>query len=64
MPVVDGILRPGVHLDANSQVAVLLKPGGTFVCSVYNWSKGKRREVRLGVGDDAFKEGSHASGQP
>jgi SAM-dependent methyltransferase len=47
---------------ALAQAADLLIPGGTFVCTVYNWSKDKQRQARRRVGDDTSKEGAHATG--
>jgi len=46
---------------AAEAVARLLAPGGTFTCSVYHWSKGKRRDAARGVGDYTQKEGRHSS---
>jgi SAM-dependent methyltransferase len=37
----------------------LLRPGGTMVCSVYNWSSTKRSLAQNGLGDNCMKEGFH-----
>jgi ubiquinone/menaquinone biosynthesis C-methylase UbiE/uncharacterized protein YbaR (Trm112 family) len=42
-------------------LAHLLKPQGTYTCSVYNWSVYKQRRSRLGLSDESFKEGKHDS---
>jgi SAM-dependent methyltransferase len=42
----------------------LLQPGGRFVCTVYNWSRAKQRELALGRGDNTHKEGFHRSTPP
>ncbi len=45
-----------------STIASLLLPGGSFVCTVYNWSRRKQRDARRGIGDNTRKEGLHDSG--
>src|SRR5207248_1373217 len=47
--------------QAASAVAELLAPGGSFTCTVYNWSKGKQRDAARGIGDNTHKEGFHES---
>jgi SAM-dependent methyltransferase len=42
----------------------LLRPGGHFVCTVYNWSQAKKRELARGKGDNTQKEGFHRSTPP
>jgi SAM-dependent methyltransferase len=42
----------------------LLRPGGRFVCTVYNWSRAKQRELARGQGDNTKKEGFHRSTPP
>jgi SAM-dependent methyltransferase len=42
----------------------LLRPGGRFVCTVYNWSRAKQRELARGKGDNTKKEGFHRSTPP
>lgn len=44
------------------QAAELLQPGGSLVCTVYNWSEEKKLDARRGVGDNTQKEGFHDTG--
>jgi ubiquinone/menaquinone biosynthesis C-methylase UbiE/uncharacterized protein YbaR (Trm112 family) len=44
---------------ALTEVTRLLWPGGTFTCSVYHWSKQKRKHAAQGIGDNTLKEGFH-----
>jgi SAM-dependent methyltransferase/uncharacterized protein YbaR (Trm112 family) len=52
--------RAGVLAGARD----LLKPGGRFVCTVYNWSRAKQRRGARGKGDNTKKEGFHRSTPP
>ena len=51
-------MRAGVVRAASR----LLRRGGTFTCSAYNWSKGKRKLAARGEGDYVHKQGHHRSG--
>ena len=42
----------------------LLGPEGRFVCSVYHWSRSKKRRAANGKADNAKKEGLHRSTPP
>jgi SAM-dependent methyltransferase len=52
--------RAGVLATARE----LLRPGGRFVCTVYNWSRSKQRQGARDRGDNAKKEGFHRSTPP
>jgi SAM-dependent methyltransferase len=43
-------------------ISELLRPGGQFTCTVYNWSLQKQFEGGAGIGDNTRKEGFHNSG--
>lgn len=60
--VLEHLPTPEMRSKAFSTVSALLSPGGSFTCSVYNWSLQKQRDARRGIGDNTRKEGTHSSG--
>ncbi len=60
--VIEHLPTPESRGAAIGRAGELLRPGGAFVCTVYNWSRGKQSDAARGVGDNTRKEGFHTSG--
>lgn len=59
--VLEHLPSPEMRESIFVTVSSLLKPGGSFIASVYNWSWQKQREAKRGAGDYTQKEGKHSS---
>lgn len=60
--VLEHLPSPEGRQLALRKAAGLLKPGGSLVCTVYNWSEEKKQDASRGVGDNTQKEGFHDTG--
>jgi SAM-dependent methyltransferase len=62
--VLEHVPTPEQRAGVLAAVRELLQPGGRFVCTVYNWSRAKQRQLARGKGDNTKKEGFHRSTPP
>jgi SAM-dependent methyltransferase len=57
--VFEHLPTPEMRLVAFRGARQLLRSGGTFTLSVYNWNWNKQRLIARGIGDNTAKEGFH-----
>lgn len=56
--VLEHVPTPSARASALREARRVIRRGGRFVASVYNWSRSKQRRAARGVGDNSRKEGS------
>ncbi len=62
--VLEHVPTPSARASALREARRVIRRGGRFVASVYNWSRSKQRRAARGVGDNSRKEGFHATTPP
>lgn len=60
--VFEHLRTPSERETAVMAACELLIPSESLTCSVYNWSRQKRKFASLGIGDNTAKEGRHSEG--